>query len=292
MTQAVAHTIKVLQETRTQRTASALLLSSTCDHSPPLRSHRHHSPLACGRTRCRHRRGGVDPLRRIRAGEARRRRRTHQAFCRRRRTPLDHGAVLRHNRLSRLRDLKPLDGRSQSFLAGDHSLLRSRTLPDDHNRTTLVGGRSLSFRDGHRIRPGSPHRTCALGRSRLHRVTGRSRQSGAWETGSCSSCACAPAREIASGACFRQNLNDACQHRHPSLRPHYRISSCYASSLPSRASCAPSSDASRTSLRRRNRRRRRNRLSWICGTYRVVWRWLVILLELQRANWTYSFSSL
>ena len=200
----------------------------------------------------------------------------------------------RQSRMSRLRIRTILDDRSLSSLAGDRGL-RIRTPPGGHIQTILAGGCNLSFRgvhhksspaddrnriplgghsrsyqDVHRNLPGSPHHICAPVRNRWRHETGCSLQSGAWEMDFCSSCACAPARESANDACARRNLNDACQHRHPSLRHHYHISSCSSSSLLSHASCAPSSDASRTNLRRPNRRRRPNRLSWIYGTYHGV----------------------
>lgn len=175
--------------------------------------------------------------------------------------------------MSRLRSQRILDDRSS--LAGGLGL-HSWAPPDDHIQKiparahiqSSLGGRTRTVPDDHHNHLGSLRRTCVPVHSRQHHVTCRNLQSGAWEKESCSSCACAPAREIASGACARQNLNDACQHRHPNLHPRYRISSCFASSLPSRASCAPSFDASRTSPRRQNHRP--SRLSWICWTYRVA----------------------
>ena len=229
--------------------------SNTCGRSSPL-----HSRLrsACGHT----------------LAEAPRHRRSHQASCRHQNSPHHLGDVHRNRQSCRgqLHSLRTLGvhtqtavgDRSRSSLAGDRNrtALDVRT-PGDRNQTLpdvrTPGDRNQTLPDDH-IRPGSLRRTCAPDRSLQRRETGHSLQSGAWETGSCSSCACVPAR---------QNLNDACQHRHPSLRRHYHVSSYYASSLLSRASCVLSSGAFRTNPRRLNRRRP-NRLSWICGTYRVA----------------------
>lgn len=220
--------------------------SNTCGRSSPL-----HSRLrsACGHT----------------LAGAPRHRRSRQASCRLRNSLHHLGDVRRSHQSCRgqLHSLRTLGVHTQTAV-GDRS--RS-SLAGDRNRTAL-GGRNQTLPDDH-IRPGSLRRTCAPDRSLQRRETGHSLQSGAWETGSCSSCACVPAHESVSGACARQNLNDACQHRHPSLRRHYHVSSYYASSLLSRASCVLSSGAFRTNPRRLNRRRP-NRLSWICGTYRVA----------------------
>lgn len=262
---------------------SSIYVRSPARHSLPGRSHlgcsRPHP--ACGRSL---------------AGEAHRHRQNHQASCHLRKTLHHHGDVLHLSHTSRLHSPKiprdriqmtavgarnpripagghipktPAGDRIQSFQGGYHI---QSSLADGRNRTVpdlrTLDDRIRSFLGDHHNRSESPHRICALDRSRQRRETDRSRQSGAWETGSCSSYACAPAREIesVSGAFDRQNLNDACQHRHPSLRLRYRISSCFASSLPSRASSAPSSGVSRTSPHHRNRRRP-SRSSWICGTY-------------------------